>query len=114
MSLIGNIINRVLHPSKAAGQAAKAGTGKTEVDITKVLEERARKAGQPLNWQTSIVDLMKLLELDSSLESRKELAHELGYKGDMNDTAAMNIWLHKQVMKKLAESGGKVPEELLH
>jgi len=114
MSLIGNIINKVLHPSKAAGQDVKTEAGKTEVDVAKILEERARTFDYPLNWQTSIVDLMKLLGLDSSLEARKELAKELGYKGDMNDTAPMNIWLHKQVMKKLAESGGKVPEEFLH
>lgn len=114
MSLIGNIIDKVLHPSKAAGQAAKAQPEKTEVEISKILEERSKKAGQPLNWQTSIVDLMKLLDLDSSLDARKQLAKELNYTGDMNDTAEMNMWLHKQVMRKLAESGGKVPEELLH
>ena len=67
---------------------------------------------QPLNWRTSIVDLMKLLDLDSSLSARKELAHELGYSGDTADSASMNIWLHKQVMQKLAQNGGKVPAEL--
>ncbi|MFM7779926.1 MAG: DUF3597 domain-containing protein, partial [Alphaproteobacteria bacterium] len=70
-------------------------------------------AGQKLNWRTSIVDLMKLLNLDSSLGARKELATELGYTGDMNDSATMNIWLHKQVMKKVAENGGTVPADLL-
>ena len=71
-------------------------------------------AGQKekFDWQRSIVDLMKLLNLDSSLVARKELAQELSYTGDMNDSAAMNIWLHKQVMTKLAENGGKVPDEL--
>lgn len=84
----------------------------SEVDVEAVLEAMAAKNPQKLNWRTSIVDLMKLLDLDSSLANRKELAKELGYTGDMNDSASMNIWLHKQVMKKLAESGGKVPESL--
>ena len=65
-----------------------------------------------LNWQHSIIDLMKVLDLDSSLSARRELAQELNYSGDMKDTASMNVWLHKQVMRKLAENGGKVPEEL--
>ena len=77
-----------------------------------VLQGLASKSSQKLNWKTSIVDLMKLLDLDSSLENRKELARELGYKGDTNDSATMNVWLHKQVMKQLAEHGGKVPAEL--
>ncbi len=77
-----------------------------------MLAEMSGKAGQPLNYQTSIVDLMKLLGLDSSLENRKSLATELHYSGDTNDSASMNIWLHKQVMDKLAENGGKVPAEL--
>lgn len=84
----------------------------SEVDVEAVLEAMAAKNPQKLNWRTSIVDLMKLLDLDSSLANRKELAKELGYTGDMNASASMNIWLHKQVMKKLAESGGKVPESL--
>jgi hypothetical protein len=77
------------------------------------MESKATAAGQKLNWRTSIVDLMKLLNLDSSLGARKELATELGYTGDMNDSATMNIWLHKQVMKKVAENGGQVPADLL-
>ena len=84
----------------------------SEVDVEAVLEAMAAKNPQKLNWRTSIVDLMKLLDLDSSLANRKELAKELGYTGDMNDSASMNIWLHKQVMQKLAENGGKVPEDL--
>jgi hypothetical protein len=72
----------------------------------------AAKKGQKLDWRKSIVDLMKLLDLDSSLSARKELAQELGYTGDMKDSARMNVWLHKQVMQKLAENGGKVPESL--
>jgi 3-oxoacyl-ACP reductase-like protein len=82
------------------------------VDVEAVLQGLAAKQKQPLNWRTSIVDLMKLVGLDSSLENRKELARELGYKGDTNDSAAMNIWLHKQVMTQLAAHGGKVPAEL--
>jgi hypothetical protein len=82
------------------------------VDVNAVLTDMAAKNGQNLNWKQSIVDLMKLLGLDSSLQARKELAQELNYSGDTNDSASMNIWLHKQVMKKLAENGGKVPAEL--
>ena len=78
------------------------------------MDDLAGKASQQLNWRTSIVDLMKLINLDSSLTARKELAQELHYAGDMNDSASMNIWLHKQVMIKLAENGGKVPDELRH
>ena len=82
------------------------------VDVEAVLQQLAANQKQPLNWRTSIVDLMKLVGLDSSLENRKELARELGYKGDTGDSAAMNIWLHKQVMSQLAAHGGKVPPEL--
>jgi len=80
--------------------------------VEAVLTDLASQNSQQLNWRTSIVDLMKLLDLDSSLNARKELAQELHYSGDMNDSAAMNIWLHKQVMQKLAENGGKVPDDL--
>ncbi|WP_099901914.1 DUF3597 domain-containing protein, partial [Methylobacterium frigidaeris] len=83
-----------------------------KVDVEAVLNDLASKAGQPLNWRTSIVDLMKLLHLDSSLSARKELAQELHYTGDTNDSATMNVWLHKQVIKKLEENGGKVPDDL--
>ncbi len=72
----------------------------------------ASERGEKLDWRRSIVDLMKLLNLDSSLANRKQLAQELNYTGDTNDSAAMNMWLHKQVMRKLAENGGKVPDEL--
>ena len=77
-----------------------------------ILDGKAQSAGQTLNWRTSIVDLLKLLDLDSSLASRKELAQELHYTGDTGDSASMNIWLHKQVMAKLAANGGKVPADL--
>ncbi len=83
-----------------------------QVDVEAILNDKAASAGQPLNWRSSIVDLLKLLDLDSSLQARKELAQELHYTGDTNDSATMNIWLHKQVMRKLAENGGKVPAEL--
>lgn len=82
------------------------------VDVVKVLSERSVSHAERLNWRTSIVDLMKLLDLDSSLSARKELAAELHYGGDMNDSASMNIWLHKQVMARLAANGGRVPAEL--
>ena len=82
------------------------------VDVETVLEGLNAKSSQKLNWRSSIVDLMKLTGLDSSLQHRQELAAELGYAGDKNDSAAMNIWLHKAVMRKLAENGGKVPASL--
>jgi len=84
------------------------------VDVEAVLDRRAAEKKAKLDWRHSIVDLMKLLDLDSGLSARKELAKELYYGGDTNDSAAMNIWLHKQVMTKLAENGGKVPESLKH
>jgi len=76
------------------------------------MDNLAGQSSERLDWRRSIVDLMKLLNLDSSLAARKELAQELSYTGDMNDSASMNIWLHQQVMTKLAENGGKVPDEL--
>jgi hypothetical protein len=95
----------------AAAPAAPAAPAQP-VDVEAVLNQMASQQGQKLNWRTSIVDLMKLLGLDSSLDNRKSLAHELGYTGDTGDSASMNIWLHKQVMRKLAENGGKVPADL--
>ena len=87
-------------------------TPMSNVDVEAVLSKLAAETKEKLDWRKSIVDLMKLLNLDSSLGSRKELAKELGYTGDMNDSASMNIWLHKQVMQKLAANGGKVPADL--
>ena len=84
----------------------------SEVDVEAVLTNLASKYNHQVNWKTSIVDLMAILGIDNSLPQRKELAKELGYTGDMNDSATMNIWLHKQVMQKLEENGGKVPAEL--
>ena len=95
-----------------APSAAPAATPAAPVDVAAVLTSLAAKNKENLDWRKSIVDLMKLLDLDSSLSARKQLAQELHYGGDMNDSAAMNVWLHKQVMTKLAENGGKVPAEL--
>jgi len=83
------------------------------VDVAAILDKMARDSKQKLDWKHSIVDLMKLVGMDSSLSARRELAADLKYSGDTNDTATMNMWLHKEVMKKLAENGGKVPPELL-
>ncbi len=85
----------------------------TPVDVEASLTQMASAKGNPdLNWRTSIVDLMKLIGLDSSLDNRKELATELGYTGDKDGSAEMNIWLHKEVMRQLAANGGKVPATL--
>jgi hypothetical protein len=82
------------------------------VDVEAVLTKLQEGSGQQLNWRTSIVDLLKLLGLDSSLDARKQLASELHYSGSTEDSAAMNVWLHREVMQKLAANGGKVPDEL--
>ena len=96
-------------PSIAADETANQ-----DVDVSAILSKMAQNNSQNLDWQHSIVDLMKLLNLDSSISARKELARELGYNQDTSDSAAMNIWLHKKVMEKLAENGGRVPKDLLH
>jgi hypothetical protein len=96
-----------LRPAAAAPGAAIS-AGSLEAQLTQL----NAKSAQKLNWQTSIVDLMKLVGLDPSLANRKQLAQELGYKGDTADSASMNIWLHKEVMDKLAQSGGKVTPDL--
>jgi hypothetical protein len=84
------------------------------VDVAPILDKAVAAKGEKLAWRTSIVDLMKALDIDSSFTARKELAKELGYTGDSNDSASMNIWLHKQVMTKLAANGGKLPPEIKH
>jgi 3-oxoacyl-ACP reductase-like protein len=104
-------------PSQTVAASASGATGSgdapmKEVDVEAILTGLASKNKEKLDWRRSIVDLMKLLNLDSSLAARKELAQELHYTGDSNDSASMNIWLHKQVMQKLAENGGKVPADL--
>lgn len=96
-------------PAPTASAPASAGS----VDVASILDAAVKKNGQKLDWKHSIVDLLKALELDSSLSARKELASELGYTGDTSDSATMNIWLHKAVIKKLSENGGKVPADLL-
>ena len=133
MSIFGNIMSSIFghgakaQPAPSAG-GAPAGTttssappgkpgvspAQAPVDVEAVLTKLAKESKEKLEWRTSIVDLMKLLNLDSSLAARKELAHELHYTGSTSDSAAMNVWLHKQVMIKLAENGGKVPESLKH
>jgi Domain of unknown function (DUF3597) len=97
-------------PSSTGSAAAPMGS----VDVAAIVDKAAASKGEKLAWRTSIVDLMKALDIDSSLTARKELAHELGYTGDTNDSATMNIWLHKQVMAKLAANGGKLPPDIKH
>jgi len=97
----------------AASTAAAAAGSTPVVDVAAVLNELAAKNPEKLDWKRSIVDLMKLVGMDSSLAARKELAVDLHYTGDQSDSASMNIWLHKEVLKKLSENGGKVPQELL-
>lgn len=118
MSIFGKIMSAIFGTSASAqtapggGGAAAGGAAMSQVDVEKVVSEMAAKKKEKLDWRKSIVDLMKVLDLDSSLKARQELAKELKYTGDMNDSAKMNIWLHKQVMQKLAENGGKVPADL--
>ena len=103
-------------PTDAAGVGGAAGVlapGGQPVDVQAVLTARqAAKGGPALNWKTSIADLMRLLDLDPSLDNRKELATELGYTGAKDGSAEMNLWLHKEVMRQLAANGGKVPANL--
>jgi hypothetical protein len=100
--------------ASAGTAAAPPATGVTQVvDVAVVLNGLAAKNPENLDWKRSIVDLMKLVGMDSSLSARKQLATELHYSGDQNDSASMNIWLHKEVLRKLSENGGKVPPELL-
>jgi hypothetical protein len=133
MSVFGNIMSAIFGrasataaapapPAPAAAQPAPADAPSAQpaaapaaaVDVAAIMDNLAAQSTQRLDWRNSIVDLMKLINLDSSLTARKELAQELSYAGDMNDSASMNVWLHKQVMTKLAENGGKVPDELKH
>ena len=127
MGILSNIFDKIFHktpatpapgataapaPTAAPGAAPAAPVAMDQVDVEKVLNDMAAKSAEKLNWRTSIVDLMKLLGLDSSLAARKDLAKELNYTADTNDSAAMNIWLHRQVMNKVAANGGKVPADL--
>ena len=83
------------------------------MDVAAILSSLQEKSDEDLHWKTSIVDMLKLLGMDSSLSARKELATDLGYTGNEGDSATMNEWLHKAVMQKLADNGGKVPAEML-
>ena len=127
MGIFGDLMNKIFHPSTVASaqpvpdapargsDMASAATTQPigAVDVSAILDTMANETKQKLDWRHSIVDLMKLVGIDSSLSARRELAADLKYSGDTGDTATMNMWLHKEVMKKLAENGGKVPQELL-
>jgi hypothetical protein len=125
MGLFANLLSKVFGqqaPAAATSSVAAGATGPASsgsapaaptVDVTAILDDLAKKNPEKLDWRRSIVDLMKLVGMDSSLAERKELAKDLNYTGDTSDSAAMNIWLHKQVIRKIAENGGKVPNELL-
>ena len=128
MSIFGKILSKIFpsnHPAVTQATAPAAPAASTSaaapaspaaaappVDVESVLNDMAKKNPEKLNWRTSIVDLMKLVGMDSSLTARKELAKELNYTGNTNDSASMNIWLHKQVMRKIAENGGKLPADM--
>jgi Domain of unknown function (DUF3597) len=132
MGLFANLLSKIFShetaatsspapsPAGSAGAAAPSDSRTTQapgpvavVDVTAILDGLAAKNSEKLDWRNSIVDLMKLVGMDSSLASRKELAKDLNYTGDFGDSASMNVWLHKQVITKIAENGGKVPAELL-
>ena len=124
MSIFGTIMNAIFGSKASAAPAGGAASGGSAaapgsapaqtVDVAPILDKAVAAKKEKLEWRTSIVDLMKALDIDSSLSARKELAKELGYAGDTNDSASMNIWLHKQVMGKLAANGGKLPPEIKH
>jgi len=124
MSIFGTIMNAIFGSKASAAPAGGAASGGAAaapgaapaqtVDVAPILDAAVKAKGEKLDWKHSIVDLMKALDIDSSLSARKELAKELGYTGDTNDSASMNIWLHKQVMGKLAANGGKLPPEIKH
>src|SRR5215510_10468835 len=129
MSIFGSIVNAVFGTAKTVGGAVAgtvgtvtstvaAATGTkpkpmTREEVEAMIQKKADETGRSnYNWKQSIVDLMKLLDLDSSLNARKQLAQELGYKGKLDGSAEMNIWLHKEVMAQMMENGGVVPEKL--
>lgn len=122
MSIFGKIMSAIFgtkaDAAPAGGGTATAGSAgaapAATVDVAPILDKAVAAKGEKLAWRTSIVDLMKALDIDSSFTARKDLAKELGYTGDSNDSASMNIWLHKQVMTKLAANGGKLPPEIKH
>jgi hypothetical protein len=121
MSIFGSIMGAIFgHGSAQANASPTLAPGATPasappaqtVDVAATVDKAAAASGEKLAWRTSIVDLMKALKLDSSLTARKQLAKELNYTGDTNDSATMNVWLHKQVMAKLAANGGKLPADI--
>jgi len=126
MSIFGKIMGAIFGtkadaaPAAGGATAGEAAGGSSSaapavsVDVAPILDKAVAAKGEKLEWRTSIVDLMKALDIDSSFTARKELAKELGYTGDSNDSASMNIWLHKQVMTKLAANGGVLPPEIKH
>ena len=130
MSIFGKIMSAIFgsQPASAApaggaaspagaapGASAPAAAPMAAVDVAAIVDKAvAAHKGEKLEWRTSIVDLMKALDIDSSLSARKDLAKELGYTGDTSDSASMNIWLHKQMMTKLAANGGKLPADIKH
>jgi hypothetical protein len=108
----GRDIRSRLSAGECVTTAAPSATPAQTVDVAAIVDKAAAAKGEKLAWRTSIVDLMKALNLDSSLNARKELAKELKYTGDTNDSATMNVWLHKQIMVKLAANGGKLPSDI--
>ena len=100
--------------ASAPAPSSTSSAATQSVDVAAIVDKAAAAKGEKLQWRTSIVDLMKALDIDSSFTARKELAKELGYTGDSNESASMNIWLHKQVMAKLAANGGKLPPDIKH
>jgi len=117
MGIFSSIMGAIFGQGSAQAQVAPtapapAAAPADPVDVAAIVDKAAAARGEKLNWRTSIVDLMKALGLDSSLTARKELAKELNYTGDTNDSATMNIWLHKQIMAKLAANGGKLPADI--
>jgi hypothetical protein len=119
MSILGNILGKIFKRRETAAPAAAPTAAPTPattaapaaaqpVDVDGILDFMNEQRDQKLNWRTSIVDLMKLTGMDSTLAERKELASELGYTGDTSDTAAMNIWLHQQVIARIRADGGQI------
>jgi hypothetical protein len=116
MSIFGSIMGAIFGHGSAQASAsptlAPSAPPAQTVDIAAIVDKAAVATGEKLAWRTSIVDLMKALSLDSSIGARKQLAKELNYTGDTNDSATMNVWLHKQIMTKLAANGGKLPADI--
>lgn len=114
MTIVNSILNTIFdHPfARLKPEAATAAEAKPGVDVAAIMDELASNRGERLEWRTSVVDLLKVLGLDSSLEARKRLAAELHYQGDFKGTAVANEWLHDQVLKQIEDNGGKLPDDL--